>query len=163
MTAKTNRTRNWFGEGRNFRTRTQGTRSEVREWETEALLRGRSDSHHESVPQARFHQSVSRLPLLPLFVLPSPLRVELGQSGTDDNVDAFKSSLREEMTPLNLDRLQHWIDRGLLDPKKPITMKELYETRCVHGIKYGVKLLASVSICLFLPGSWITPLGREEN
>jgi large subunit ribosomal protein L15 len=49
------------------------------------------------------------------------------------------------MTPLNLDRLQHWIDRGLIDPSKPVTMKELHETRCVHGIKYGVKLLADVS------------------
>lgn len=51
------------------------------------------------------------------------------------------------MTPLNLDRLQHWIDRGLIDPSRPITMKELFETRCVHGIKDGVKLLGDVS-CL---------------
>lgn len=49
------------------------------------------------------------------------------------------------MTPLNLDRLQHWIDRGLIDPTAPITMKELFETRCVHGIKHGVKLLGDVS------------------
>lgn len=46
------------------------------------------------------------------------------------------------MTPLNLDRLQHWIDKGLIDPLKPVTMKELFETRCVHGIKNGVKLLS---------------------
>lgn len=49
------------------------------------------------------------------------------------------------MTPFNLDRLQHWIDRGLIDPSKPITMKELFETRCVHGIKDGVKLLGDAS------------------
>ncbi|KAM0754532.1 ribosomal protein L15, partial [Meredithblackwellia eburnea MCA 4105] len=54
----------------------------------------------------------------------------------------FTNPLRQEMTPLNLDRLQHWIDLGLLDPSKPITMKELFESKCVHGIKHGVKLLA---------------------
>lgn len=52
------------------------------------------------------------------------------------------------MTPLNLDRLQHWIDRGLIDPTKPITMRELYETRCVHGVKEGVKLLGDVRLAL---------------
>jgi large subunit ribosomal protein L15 len=46
--------------------------------------------------------------------------------------------------PLNLERLQHWIDRGLIDPSRPITMRELYETRCVHGVKDGVKLLGDV-------------------
>ncbi|RHZ79009.1 hypothetical protein Glove_152g91 [Diversispora epigaea] len=47
--------------------------------------------------------------------------------------------------PLNLDRLQHWINTGRIDPTKPITMKELNDTRCVHGIKDGVKLLADGS------------------
>lgn len=46
--------------------------------------------------------------------------------------------------PLNLERLQHWIDRGLIDPSRPITMRELYATRCVHGVKDGVKLLGDV-------------------
>lgn len=58
--------------------------------------------------------------------------------------DGVDDRLRQEMTPLNLDRLQHWIDRGLIDPTQPITMKELFATRCVHGIKDGVKLLADV-------------------
>ncbi|PWW76909.1 ribosomal protein L15 [Tuber magnatum] len=47
-----------------------------------------------------------------------------------------------EMSPLNLDRLQIWIDQGRIDPAKPITFKELVDTRCLHGIKDGVKLLA---------------------
>lgn len=46
------------------------------------------------------------------------------------------------MSPVNLDRIQSWIDQGRLDPKKPITLKELVESRCLHGIKDGVKLLA---------------------
>jgi len=46
------------------------------------------------------------------------------------------------MSPINLDRIQSWIDQGRLDPAKPITLKELVESRCIHGIKDGVKLLA---------------------
>jgi len=50
-----------------------------------------------------------------------------------------------EMSPINLDRIQSWIDQGRLDPKKPITMKELANSRCLHGVKrHGVKLLARV-------------------
>ncbi|KAH7132620.1 ribosomal protein L18e/L15P [Dendryphion nanum] len=47
-----------------------------------------------------------------------------------------------EMSPINLDRIQSWIDQGRLNPKKPITMKELTKSRCLHGVKqHGVKLL----------------------
>jgi large subunit ribosomal protein L15 len=50
-----------------------------------------------------------------------------------------------EMSPINLDRIQSWIDQGRLDPKKVITMKELAKSRCLHGVKrHGVKLLARV-------------------
>ncbi|KAF2865433.1 ribosomal protein L18e/L15P [Massariosphaeria phaeospora] len=48
-----------------------------------------------------------------------------------------------EMSPINLDRVQAWIDAGRLNPKKPITMKELSKSRCLHGVKrHGVKLLS---------------------
>ncbi len=46
------------------------------------------------------------------------------------------------MSTLNLDRIQSWIDQGRIDPTKPITVKELVETRCIHGVTDGVKLLA---------------------
>ncbi|EGG11344.1 uncharacterized protein MELLADRAFT_115198 [Melampsora larici-populina 98AG31] len=46
-----------------------------------------------------------------------------------------------EMSPLNLDQLQLWIDQARIDPSKPITMKELLDSRAIHGIKDGVKLL----------------------
>lgn len=46
------------------------------------------------------------------------------------------------MSPINLNRIQQWIDQGRLDPTKPITMKELADSRCLHGVKDGVKLLA---------------------
>ncbi|CAJ0644214.1 7766_t:CDS:2 [Entrophospora sp. SA101] len=47
--------------------------------------------------------------------------------------------------PLNLDRLQHWINVDKINPNELITMKHLHETRCVRGIKDGVKLLADGS------------------
>jgi len=46
------------------------------------------------------------------------------------------------MSPINLDRIQSWIDQGRLDPTQPITVKELADSRCLHGVKDGVKLLA---------------------
>jgi len=46
------------------------------------------------------------------------------------------------MSLVNLSRIQSWIDQGRLDPTKPITVKELAESRCLHGVKDGVKLLA---------------------
>lgn len=55
------------------------------------------------------------------------------------------NSSKQDLVPLNLERLQHWIDKGLIDPTQPITMRELYETRCVHGVHDGVKILGDVS------------------
>ncbi|GAA5858472.1 hypothetical protein JCM8547_007322 [Rhodosporidiobolus lusitaniae] len=68
----------------------------------------------------------------------------------------FTNPNKEQLMPLNLDRLQHWIDRGLIDPSRPITMRELYETRCVHGVKDGVKLLGDGADNLTTPNLHIT-------
>lgn len=44
--------------------------------------------------------------------------------------------------PLNISRLQAWISAGRLDVSKPITVKELLESRCIHRMgDSGVKLL----------------------
>jgi large subunit ribosomal protein L15 len=50
-------------------------------------------------------------------------------------------SFSVHMSPLNLGKLQDWIDDGRIDPTQPITFKELLDSRAVHGIKDGVKLL----------------------
>lgn len=50
------------------------------------------------------------------------------------------------MEPLNLGRLQQWIDAGRIDPSRVITMKDLLDSRAVHDIRFGVKLLADVSV-----------------
>jgi large subunit ribosomal protein L15 len=53
------------------------------------------------------------------------------------------------MSTLNLGRVQNWIDQGRIDPSKPVTIRELFKTKCIQGVKDGVKLLAKVhSTCL---------------
>ena len=55
------------------------------------------------------------------------------------------------MSPINLDRIQDWINQGRIDPSKPITLRELAATRAVHGIKDGIKLLARGGTALTTP------------
>lgn len=50
----------------------------------------------------------------------------------------------KEYQELNLDRLQHWIKTGRIDASQPITMKHLLDSRCIHKIEDGVKLLSVV-------------------
>ncbi|KAK9236126.1 ribosomal protein L18e/L15P [Lipomyces kononenkoae] len=54
----------------------------------------------------------------------------------------FTNNFAQDMVKLNLGRLQEWIDRGRINPSRPITMKHLLDTRACRGIKDGVKLLA---------------------
>ncbi|KAJ2851638.1 YmL10 [Coemansia brasiliensis] len=53
----------------------------------------------------------------------------------------FKNPMKRDLQPLNLDKIQHWINTGRLDPTKPITLKEIYESNIVK-FKDGVTLLA---------------------
>jgi large subunit ribosomal protein L15 len=46
------------------------------------------------------------------------------------------------MAKLNLDRLQHWIDTGRIDPTKRITPYEIYHSGLITNLKDGIKLLA---------------------
>ena len=55
------------------------------------------------------------------------------------------------MKPLNLYKVQDWVDQGRLDPSKPITIKELQQSRCISNVKDGVKLLAKGSEELKVP------------
>ena len=45
------------------------------------------------------------------------------------------------MAPVNLERIQDWIDQGRIDPTRPITVRELTQSRCIHQHKDGVKVL----------------------
>lgn len=49
--------------------------------------------------------------------------------------------------PVNLDRLQHWIDQGRItsSPEQPITARELVLSKCIHNVHDGIKILGDVS------------------
>jgi large subunit ribosomal protein L15 len=57
----------------------------------------------------------------------------------------FTNVHQYDLKPIRLNRIQHWINMGRLDPTKPITMKELIDSKCIHRMKDGVKLLADVT------------------
>ncbi|KAG5440475.1 hypothetical protein PCK2_000503 [Pneumocystis canis] len=61
----------------------------------------------------------------------------------------FSNSNSKEFAPLNLLRLQIWINNGRINAAEPITMKHLYDSNIIHGIKSGIKLLADVITCIF--------------
>lgn len=63
----------------------------------------------------------------------------------------YVNSFQVDLKPLNLYKIQDWIDQGRLDPSKPITIKELRESRCVSNVIDGVKLLAKGSETLTAP------------
>ncbi|GIJ83840.1 hypothetical protein Asppvi_002670 [Aspergillus pseudoviridinutans] len=53
----------------------------------------------------------------------------------------FNNVFALDLAPANLDRIQEWIDQGRIDPTRPITIRELANSRCIHQTKDGVKLL----------------------
>ncbi|KAG2189091.1 hypothetical protein INT44_004233 [Umbelopsis vinacea] len=53
----------------------------------------------------------------------------------------FVNQHAKKYQPVNLERLQHWIQEGRLDTTS-ITMADLLDSRCIHKIEDGVKLLA---------------------
>lgn len=56
-----------------------------------------------------------------------------------------------EMAPVNLFRIQEWIDQGRIDPTRPITVRELTQSRCIHKHKDGVKVLGDGAAALKQP------------
>ncbi|KAG4026399.1 hypothetical protein MFRU_041g00430 [Monilinia fructicola] len=73
-----------------------------------------------------------------------PARFQGGQTPQHivHGVRGFENQFSVDMSPINLNRIQEWIDQGRLDPTRLITLKELADSRCLHGVKDGVKLLA---------------------
>ncbi|KAI5779330.1 ribosomal protein L18e/L15P [Geopyxis carbonaria] len=101
------------------------------------IRRGRGPSSGKGKTSGRGHKGQKQHGKVPAGFNggQTPLEIVHGVRG-------FKNVFSVQMSPLNLGRLQEWIDAGRIDPTKPITFKELLDTRCVHGIKDGVKLLA---------------------
>ncbi|KAL8770520.1 MAG: hypothetical protein Q9209_003776 [Squamulea sp. 1 TL-2023] len=71
-------------------------------------------------------------------------------------VRGFDNQFSVEMKPLNLEKVQSWVDQGRLNPSKPITIRELAKSRCIVQVKDGVKLLAKGSEKLTSPLHIIT-------
>lgn len=60
----------------------------------------------------------------------------------------FFNQYEKKYQPLNLERLQHWVKDGRLNPEK-VTLTELVQSRCVHKLEDGVKLLSDVRTFFF--------------
>ncbi|KAB8360621.1 hypothetical protein FH972_024359 [Carpinus fangiana] len=101
------------------------------------IRRGRGASSGKGKTSGRGHKGQKQHGKVPFKFNGGQTKDEVvkGQRG-------FTNNFSIEMTVLNIDRIQSWIDQGRLDTSKPITVKELHESRCTHGIKDGVKLLA---------------------
>ncbi|EWG49475.1 50S ribosomal protein L15 [Fusarium verticillioides 7600] len=65
----------------------------------------------------------------------TPLIVKHGRKG-------FNNFRAPQMSEVNLDQIQVWIDQGRIDPTKQITPKELIECGIVGTVKDGVKVLS---------------------
>lgn len=66
----------------------------------------------------------------------------------------FRNRFAQKLNPLNLDKLQSWIDMGRItvpEDGSPITMKHLYDANVVGKIKHGVKLLGKNTDSLKIP------------
>lgn len=55
----------------------------------------------------------------------------------------FNNGLNLEQ--INLGKIAYYIEKGVLDPKEPITFKHLLETGVITKIKQGVKILGAGS------------------
>ncbi|KAJ6618224.1 ribosomal protein L18e/L15P [Mycena sp. CBHHK59/15] len=55
----------------------------------------------------------------------------------------FVNPNEKTWAPVNLDRIQHWINEGRLSssPEKPITARELLLSGCIHDVHDGIKIL----------------------
>ncbi|ORZ34408.1 ribosomal protein L18e/L15P [Catenaria anguillulae PL171] len=63
----------------------------------------------------------------------------------------FTNVHAKDLVTVNVDKLQRWIDVGRLNPQQPITIKELYDSRLIHSVKDGVKLLGDGAAYLRTP------------
>jgi len=76
----------------------------------------------------------------------------------------FVNQNAKTYAPVNLDRLQHWVDQGRLSstPEKPITARELLLSGCIHEVHDGVKLLGDGHELLKVP-IHITPSRASKS
>jgi len=129
------RTRPGLWSRRDLRARSQGPKGTRWQRQTKSRFRRWPDADHSPFSKTWIHKFV---------------RLETSNMSHSyfSLVSCTLDSTRKEYVPLNLDRIQHWIDQGRLSssPDKPITARELLLSKCVHDVKAGIKLLASVRL-----------------
>lgn len=105
------------------------------------IRRGRGPSSGKGKTSGRGHKGQKQHGKVPAGFNggQTPLEVVKGPRG-------FTNIFSLDMAVVNLDRIQTWIDAGRLDPKQVITVRELCQSRCLHRVKDGVKLLARVRL-----------------
>ncbi|KAI0811048.1 ribosomal protein L15 [Irpex lacteus] len=76
----------------------------------------------------------------------------------------FVNPTTKVYAPVNLDRIQAWVDQGRLQssPEKPITVRDLLLSGCIHDAKDGVKLLGDGADQLKTP-IHITPARASKS
>jgi len=76
----------------------------------------------------------------------------------------FVNPNRKTYAPVNLERIQFWIEQGRLhsSPTNPITARELLLSGCVHDVHDGIKLLADGASFLKTP-IHITPSRASKS
>ena len=85
------------------------------------------------------------LTLLASFFLPSHLSLKHVSFINKHTFSLFHYRNQIRHVPLNLNRLQYFIDSGRLDSSRPINMYSLQQSGVVGRVEHGVKLLATVS------------------
>lgn len=98
----------------------------------------------ESVLRADKHRSTSQCQNMATRTSRNPAKYIV----SDDNYDTVFNRFQIRYEPLNLNRLQYFIDSSRIDPSKPINMHTLYWSGAVGKIEHGVKLLADVRIVI---------------
>ncbi|KAF7322742.1 Ribosomal-L18e/L15P domain-containing protein [Mycena chlorophos] len=76
----------------------------------------------------------------------------------------FVNRNEKKWAPVNLDRIQHWIDQGRLtsSPESPITARELLLSGCIHDVQDGIKVLGD-GMQFFNTPIYITPSRASKS
>ena len=93
---------------------------------------GRGENGQKKKSGTPFIQSLGR----PFNGGQTPDEVVRGKRG-------FYNFFSRDFQLLNLSKLTDWILQGRIDPARPITPRELWDSRCIASPKDGIKLLAT--------------------
>ncbi|KAF1815278.1 50S ribosomal subunit protein L15 [Eremomyces bilateralis CBS 781.70] len=114
---------------------------------SKAIRLGRGPSSGKGKTSGRGHKGQKQHGKVPAGFTGGQTKLEVTNPTRGKDNENFSSDL----APLNIDRIQEWIDQGRIDPSKPITIRELYRSRCVNRIGEGIKLLGRNSTALRSP------------